>query len=149
MFVNADGSLQVRLYGNDHTNTVEKSVNRFVADYHGQFIEVEAVRSFDLVIFINGQRVTATEASTGTPPGWNSPVASAYLWVGRLYGNQLIFEGPITAATFFNWALDELQIQRICRSGLGDRIALKPSSFTSKMCPRLSGAAPRIPQGSP
>jgi hypothetical protein len=131
MFVNPDGSLRVRLYGNEITNTVEKTVNGLIADYHGQSVEVEVVRSFDLVIFINGRRVTATEASTGTPPGWNSPVASAYLWLGRLFGNELIFDGPITAATFFNWALDELQIQRICRSGLerSDHVEVKPVRF--------------------
>ena len=131
MFVNTDGSLQVRLYGNDVTNTIEKSVDRFVADYHEQSVEVEAVRSFDLSIFINGRRVAATEAFTGTPPSWNSPVASAYLWVGRLFGSDFIFEGPIRAATFFNWALDEPQIQSICQSGLGtsDRIEAKPIHF--------------------
>ena len=67
MFVNTNGSLQVRLYGDDITNTVEKSVDSFIADYHGQSVEVELVRSLDLAIFINGKRVAATEASTGTP----------------------------------------------------------------------------------
>ncbi|MEO8428493.1 MAG: O-antigen ligase family protein [Verrucomicrobiota bacterium] len=131
MFVTTDGSLRVRLYGNDITNTVEKSVNHFIADYHGQSVEVEAARSSDLTVFINGKRADVTQASTGTPPGWNSPVASAYLWVGRLYGSEYIFEGPIRAATFFNWALDESKIQSIRQSGLGDseRIKAKPVHF--------------------
>lgn len=77
-----NGELQIYLVGTTTGDYIMKYIPGFTAQYAGQEVEMLWVKTDDLAVYINGDRVEVSERKTGNAPSWSSPAGVAFLWNG-------------------------------------------------------------------
>jgi hypothetical protein len=109
-FLDTDGSLKVRLYGQASGDYVQREVRGFLTNYVGLDVRLALIRTTGLSIFVNGNELSSTELVSGSPPAWNHPVETAAIWVGRRNSTGH-FSIPVLWLSVFDRALGPSELQ--------------------------------------
>jgi hypothetical protein len=117
-FLDTDGSLKVRLYGQASGDYVQREVAGFMTNYAGLDIQLALIRSTGLSIFVNGSELSSTELVSGSPPAWNHPVETAAIWAGRRNSTANL-SLPVLWLSVFDRALKAPDLQAAFTEGPG------------------------------
>lgn len=96
----------------------------FVATYGGRIVDVLVVRNAaapGCAIYINGNAVSTTEYTGGTPPAWDADVTGPTLTIGAPGGVSplLGWSGRVLAVSVFNRALSASEAVQLSFQGVG------------------------------
>lgn len=118
LVLHASGHIYFCKYGATVSDSRAFLSQNFVTTYGGQAVEIVVTRSGSTVaIYANGQALSGSESTSGTPPAWSDNQDSTYLTVG-VAGTTQIFRGPIYSASLFNLALSATDVLDIYRHGI-------------------------------
>ena len=118
-YINSSGALAVIKYGATTSDNRIANVSNFTTNYLGQIVDIVITRSGStLKIYINGVDTTYTEATGGTPPTWDSTVASDYLWVGQSNSPTGILNSSVYRAVYFNRSLSSDDVLDLIEHGV-------------------------------
>lgn len=109
--LSSDGSLNFRLTGDETTSFVQQTLRSFLTNHAGQTVDVVAVRTTNLTVYVDGVPQATRELRNGVAPAWNSPLTSAFLWVGQRDAASAYFRVPVLAVSVFQRALTDPEIE--------------------------------------
>lgn len=109
--LNIDGSLNFRLTGEETTNFVQLTLRSFLTDHAGQTVEVVAVRTTNLTVYVEGAPQQPRELRNGLAPAWNGLVTAGFLWVGQRDAASVYFRVPLQSVSVFQRALTAAEIE--------------------------------------
>lgn len=109
--LNVDGSLNFRLIGDETTNFVQKTLRSFLTNHAGRTVEVVAVRTTNLTVYVEGAPQETRELRNGVAPAWNGPVAAGFLWVGHRDAASAYFRVPLQSVSVVARALTAAEVE--------------------------------------
>jgi hypothetical protein len=116
-YVDDNGALCIRFFGDNRASRATLTLSQFVQTYAGQIVEVAAVKSDALRVYINGRPVPGQAMTTPSPVAWTNTVAASVFWS---CAPALVWRKPadlVAAAALFDRALTPTEIEAMTGNG--------------------------------
>lgn len=139
--IESNGTLAFYVSGPGGTGDNNKAaLASFRSTYAGKTVVVTAVRpaSGSLVVYINGEAVTVTYTSAGTPPTWQGSITANYFTAGCVISGTS-YDGAIRSVSLYNLALSAAEAKEIYEMGgdvhfryrFGSQVPRRSSDFSA------------------
>jgi hypothetical protein len=142
LWIDSVGAFKLTFYGVSGGNSRFGTATGFRTSYGGAIVDVVLVRNGSAIptVYCNGQPLTFTESTTGTPPAWDNDLDAQYLIVGNTTASNGAV-ARIHRAVLFNRPLSQSEAGDLSRFGISvlDQWGSTKATITDNFDSGLSG----------
>lgn len=117
-YIISNGQLNFVLMGASGSDYRSATIAGFVSTYAGTRVRcIATMTSGVFALYVNGQVVTTSSTTGGTPPAWGDALANGTVYLGKLDASQYYFTGPLRLLGVENYALSPAQQTYVYQTG--------------------------------